>query len=429
MAVHDMASGDFALATAAPRPTAAFRERLLLVVLYIVILTSSVVFIEPSPHDGLMLLLAVVCVAAGVRFDRLLALLVALLVLFNFGGLLSLLNVVGQQKTIQYTGTSIYLACAAILFAAVLSHETMPRMATIRAAYILTAVITSCAGIAGYFSLFPHAHDLFTDYDRALGTFKDPNVFGPFLIWPSLVLIERMLTRRISMIDVLSLGIMLVGLLLSFSRGAWFHFSVSCLIMTILSLLTAPTSRTRMRILVMAGIGAGAIAVFAAILLSFDAIAHMFRERAQLLQYYDVGSGGRFRLQELALGALVDFPNGMGPFEFSVVHGTQQHNVYLQAFLVYGWLGGVAYLVLLGATLMVGLHAVPSRTPWQPYLICAYATFIGEVLEGFVIDSDHWRHFYLLLGMIWGMATATFNLTRGRSAPLPLGIGAHARFG
>jgi hypothetical protein len=36
--------------------------------------------------------------------------------------------------------------------------------------------------------------------------------------------------------------------------------------------------------------------------------------------------------------------------------------------------------------------------------------------EGFVIDSDHWRHFYLLLGMVWGLSAATFK--RVRNAPL-----------
>ena len=141
----------------------------------------------------------------------------------------------------------------------------------------------------------------------------------------------------------------------------------------------------------------------------------MFRERAQLIQSYDVGSGGRFRLQELALGALLKFPNGMGPFEFSRVHGLQQHNVYLQAFLVYGWAGGMAYVTLLFATVWTALRTVFVRTPWQPYLICAFAAFVGEVLEGFVIDTDHWRHFFLLLGMIWGLGAATLNYRRAQS--------------
>jgi hypothetical protein len=138
----------------------------------------------------------------------------------------------------------------------------------------------------------------------------------------------------------------------------------------------------------------------------------MFKERAQLVQSYDVGSGGRFTLQEMALADVLNFPNGMGPFEFSRVHGLQQHNVYLQAFLVYGWVGGVAYITLLATTIWVGLCTLFARTPWQPYLICAFATFVGEVVEGFVIDTDHWRHFFLLLGMIWGLAAATYNHRR-----------------
>ena len=100
--------------------------------------------------------------------------------------------------------------------------------------------------------------------------------------------------------------------------------------------------------------------------------------------------------------------NGMGPFEFARVYGLQQHNVYLQAFIVYGWTGGMAYIVLLLPR--VGcLRTMLVRTPWQPYLITAFAAFVGEVLEGFIIDTDHWRHFFLLLGMIWGLAAATLN--------------------
>ena len=48
----------------------------------------------------------------------------------------------------------------------------------------------------------------------------------------------------------------------------------------------------------MSSIGIAAVAAFFVILLSFDSIANMFRERAQLIQSYDVGSGGRFVLQE-----------------------------------------------------------------------------------------------------------------------------------
>jgi O-antigen ligase len=395
------------------------RERLLLVVLFVTVLASSVAFIEPSPHDALMGVLALACLIAGVRIERPLVIPLLLLLVWNVAGMMSLLNVSGDEKNIQYTATSVYLAVAALLFASLFAQNTMPRLAAMRAAYVLTAAVISLLGIAGYFQLFPGAGDLFAPSGRALGGFKDPNVFGPFLIWPALIVLERMVARHTRITDIVIIGILAFGLLLSFSRGAWFHFGVSCAIMLALTFLTAPTERARLRIFALSAIGIAALAAFVAVLLSFESISTMFQERAQLIQYYDVGQGGRFLLQELALGAVLNFPNGMGPFEFAKVYGLQQHNQYLQAFLVYGWAGGMAYVLLLLSTIWMACRAVMVRTPWQPYLIVAFATFVGEVLEGFVIDTDHWRHFFLLLGMIWGLAAATLRETqRGQSLQL-----------
>jgi hypothetical protein len=253
---------------------------------------------------------------------------------------------------------------------------------------------------------------LFELNGRAVGAFKDPNVFSPFLIWPALFLLQRMLARQIGFFDIIGVGILAFGLLLSFSRGAWFHFAVSALVMVILTLLTAPTPRDRMRVVCLTGLCVAALAAFIMFLLSFSAIQNMFQERAHLINYYDVGQGGRFRLQELALTAVLNFPGGMGPLEFARVNGLQQHNVYLQALLVYGWIGAMAYILLLLLTIYLGLKTAFARTPWQPYIITAVAAFIGEVAEGFVIDTDHWRHFFLLLGMVWGLAAATFKQAR-----------------
>jgi hypothetical protein len=402
-----------ALPQAAPAaaPAAALvtslRERLLLVVLYVTMLASSVAFIEPSPHDALMALLAVMCAVAGVHFDRKILTLFLLLLVWNVGGLLALMNVPTEDKTVQYAGTSVYLAVAAMMWASLLAQNTAARLNTLRSAYILSAVVAAALGMIGYFHAFPGAEDILAPGDRARGLFKDPNVYAPFLIWPALIPLQRMLAHRVSLIDLAASGTIMFALLLAFSRGAWFHFGLSCLIMIVLAFLTASTANERLRIFTMSTIAIILLTVLVAILLSLPAISAMFQERAHLVQSYDVGEGGRFRLQELALAAVLDFPNGMGPFEFARTHENQQHNVYLQAFLVYGWLGAMAYIVLLLTTLMTGLRAAFVRTPWQPYLITAWAVFVGEVAEGFIIDTDHWRHFFLLLGMIWGLAAAT----------------------
>jgi hypothetical protein len=59
-----------------------------------------------------------------------------------------------------------------------------------------------------------------------------------------------------------------------------------------------------------------------------------------------------------------------------------------------------------------GLRAALISTPWQAYLIAAYAAFLSESFEGFIVDTDHWRHFFLILGLVWGLTAASINLRR-----------------
>jgi hypothetical protein len=84
----------------------------------------------------------------------------------------------------------------------------------------------------------------------------------------------------------------------------------------------------------------------------------------------------------------------------------------MQGFLVYGWVGGAAYFTLVMVTLVIGLRSALIAAPWQAYLIAAYAAFVGEAFEGFIVDTDHWRHFFLLLGLVWGLNAASINLRR-----------------
>ncbi len=418
MAPHMAGAGVRPAVPFALAPVTPFRERLLLVVLYLAVLASSIAFVEPSPHDGLMAVLAMCCLISGVRFDRNFILLFGLLLVWNVAGTIALINSVGEVKAIQGTVTAAYLAICAILFACVFAENTLARISVARAAYVLTATIAALAGVAGYLSLFPGAYAMFAPFGRALGGFKDPNVFGPFLIWPALIVIERMMTRRIRFLDLAVLGCLLFGLLLSFSRGAWFHFGVSCAVMLAITLLVVPSNALRMRIATLTAVGVAALAGLLVVLLSFDSIGGFFFERARLIQQYDVGQGGRFGLQLRALADILEFPAGMGPEAFARIHGLQPHNVYLQVFMVSGWIGGLSYILMLFATLWVGLRAVFIRTPWQPYTIVTFATFLGEVAEGFVIDTDHWRLFYLLLGMVWGLAVASFKYVP-KDTPMP----------
>jgi hypothetical protein len=389
----------------------ALPQRLLNVVLFLTVLLSSIAFIEPSPHDILMMVLLAVCVGARLPFDRKLAPLVVLLTIWLVGGCFSLMQVSDQSQNIQYAATSFYLALAAIMFACLFCDGNLIRLEIVRRAYIVAALIATAAGYIGFFHLLPHS-EIFLDNDRVSATFKDPNVYAPFLIFPLLTVMIGLMIRGVRLSSLIIGLLLLGGLLLSFSRGAWAHFAISATMAVCLLFVTTPDPRMRSRVMLFT---VGAIVTMALLfvaLMLIPSVHDLFLERAKAIQPYDVGPGGRFWEQKLALSIILDHPNGLGPFEFSRVYGTQQHDVYMQGFLVYGWLGGFAYLTLVIVTLAIGLRAALVATPWQNYLIAAYAAFLGEAFEGLIVDTDHWRHFFLLLGMVWGLTAATINYRR-----------------
>jgi O-antigen ligase len=95
-------------------------------------------------------------------------------------------------------------------------------------------------------------------------------------------------------------------------------------------------------------------------------------------------------------------PLGIGPLVFGTIYGEDTHNIWLKALMDYGWTGFAAYVTLMVWTVAGGFRILFRERPWQPYLLCAWLVFLGHLLLGTVIDMDHWRHFYLLMGIIWG---------------------------
>ena len=401
-----------AAGTAPSRTASRGATQILEFFLFLAILVSCFVFVEPSPYEFAMVPLAFGCLIAGVTIRRELLPMIWLLLFWNVGGAIAYFRVSDGDQTGKFVVITLFMAVSAIIFASLFSTDSLRRLRVLRAAYIIAALLAAAAGIIGYFNLTSGLGELFAPGGRARGPFKDPNVYGPFLILPILFLLQSLLSNGLRLLTTATFLSILLGFFLSFSRGAWIHFVLSGVIMLGLMIVTAESHRTRLRLILLGAVSVGFLAVAMAAALSFDAVADMFAQRAQVIQTYDVGSGGRFTMQNLALTEILNYPFGMGPFAFGETYGVQQHNVYLQAFLVYGWIGGLAYVALIVLTLVAGLGAALKRTPWQPYLIAVYATFVGEVGEGIVIDTDHWRHFFLLLGIVWGLVAASRDYTR-----------------
>ena len=72
-------------------------------------------------------------------------------------------------------------------------------------------------------------------------------------------------------------------------------------------------------------------------------------------------------------------------------------------FLNAGWIGGFGYAAIVLFSLVLGLHHALKNRPSQGLFFVVFAAFAATAAEGWIIDSDHWRHFFILLALLWGI--------------------------
>lgn len=366
------------------------------------VLLSGFVIREPAPYELYMAALIAVWSLFGLRISRAIAPLVVLLVTFNIGGMISMLQMSDLMSTPLYLAVSLFLAFTSIFFAAV--TEADPKLyRVIFLAWVTSAVVTSLLGILGYFGAVPGA-EMFTKFGRAAGAFQDPNVFGPFLTLPGIYLLYRLLTGSPARMAIYAVPLLIVtgGIFLSFSRGAWGLFGASAILLTGFLFLQSNSGMFRLRIVVMSMAALALLTVALLVVLQIPSIAELFTTRAQLVQDYDGARLGRFARYGIGFMLATEKPFGIGPLVFGQIYGEDTHNIWLKALMDYGWLGFGSYLLLIVWTVAAGFRILLRDRPWQPYLLSAYVVFLGHIALGSVIDTDHWRHFYLLLGLIWG---------------------------
>jgi hypothetical protein len=418
------------LDAAAPRlgiPAQRLADNFLHFVLYICILSSFFVFVQPAPYEYIAVVLGAAAILARVRFNRALLPLLILLLARDFFGALSLLQIVdsGWMRTAgspevlledyqwddsaRFLATSFYLGLTGVLFGCIFVQDTTRRLATLRSAYVMAAVIATILGLLGYFNLFFNflpGLEVFSLNDRPVAGFKDPDLFGCWLIPPLAWLIQRIITEKVRVRDILASLIIFTGILMDFSRAAWGSLAFTIVFLVYLLYLTQNDRRSRNRIFVLVICGAVAGLLIFMALSSIDVVHDMFVQRFHLFQSYDIDADNRSRLalQRDSLREIFNHPLGMAPWGFAHYTGWVSHNVYLGVMLNHGWFGGIAFLTLVLLSLVVGFQSMWVRTPWQPFLIATYVPFVALLLEALIADIDHWRHFYLLLGVIWALS-------------------------
>jgi O-antigen ligase len=397
-------------------------------VLWLLIASGWFVVVEPAPYELIFVLAFFLFLPGGLRVPLVSLPLIVFLVLYNIGGALGLIGAITDKNAQWFIIISFYMAVTALFFCFCVTADPVRRMDAIRSGFIVAGVLASITGIIGYFGFFG-MHEAWAPISRAQGTFKDPNVLATFLIPPFIFLAQDLLLGRAKR-PILSLGAILIialGLFLAFSRGAWVNAGAALLLLVLMSLLLAPSSALRNRVIF--GSIAGIILLVALIsaVMTFPEVQRIFELRASLSQSYDVGETGRFGNQINSLPYILAQPGGMAPRHFRAIFGADPHNVYLNAFASYGWLGGFSFIALVVTTVWAGWRACLPRTPWQHHSIAIFCPLVTTLAQAIQIDIDHWRHFYLLLGCIWGLFAVTLAQQKAQAEKIGPRIGGQAR--
>lgn len=360
---------------------------------------SSFVFIEPSPHDILFVFLfAVAIIYSYVSYRYYTLFPFFFLGMFVSSNLLSLFfSFKHWDRAIWFFGVTLYLLLSWIFLVGLLQNYGRKILNVIFSGYMFAALFAAVVGIMAYFGWIPWA-DLFLKYAqmRVSSVFKDANVFGPFLIPAVLYGLYLFENKRDSIAKafcVIAIIILTVGVLLSFSRAAAGHYCFSLL----LYLFLPSAVSIKKRIVTIAAIVIFLLP-FIFITLNQPQVNDLLLTRAGFQEY----DRDRFGTQIASLKMAMERPFGIGPGLSEPMLAYATHNTYIRIFTEYGILGIISFLYFIAITLIRSFrHCLNITAVNSQFSAVVAATLTGILVSSLVIDTLHWRHFWLFLALPW----------------------------
>jgi O-antigen ligase len=364
------------------------------------ILLLAAVRIEPAPSDLVLGVLIAVAFATWKFELHRVPLSVTLLVsAFLALNLIASIEADDPARAINYFAITLYLGVLGLWLASYVHTDRRARLVLV--AYLAAAVASAAAASVALFLRFPGSEFLVIG-PRAQGLFKDPNVFGPFLVPAALILMEetvapRLLRLRLP-VKLVFLAVLSLGVLFSFSRAAWLNFAVGTVVLLfVLALRRGGLRQALSLLLVTLAAGAALFAVAAA------TSSLSFLEQRAGVQAYDTQ---RFGAQRSSIELASEHPLGIGPGQFERVSEISAHSTFVRALAEEGVLGLLVVLAVMLLTL--GSAARNATASFGAYGIGSAAllgAWTGLLANSFFVDTLHWRHLWVVAALIWA-ATA-----------------------
>jgi O-antigen ligase len=356
----------------------------------------GVVLVEPAPADLVFfVVIAAALVTGRLRGQRVSAAAVGIVGVFLALNLVSAVEVVDYERALTFFATTAYVAVLALWLMGWVSNRRRAKVAA--GGYVVAAALSTSLGLAALFVPLP-GRDLMVFEDRVQALFKDPNVFGPFLVPAALILVEETLTPRLFGLRRLWKGLLLtllmLGLIFSASRGAWVNLALGAGVLLLVMALRRGGGRKVLLALVLALV-AGVLVAGA---VSISGSGDFLSDRARV-QSYDAD---RFGAQAAGLEPAQRYPFGVGPGQFELVAPISAHSTYVRVFAEQGLPGILAFFALFLFTLGAAVaNAVAGRDTYGIGSAALLGAWCGLLVNSFVIDTLHWRHLWVVAALIW----------------------------
>jgi O-Antigen ligase len=372
---------------------------------------TAAVKVEPAPADLVLGVAMLVALLTG-RFDlgrvpvAFAGLVGALLVL----NAVSVLAAVDVPEALLFMATTAYLGLVALWLVTFVNSQRRARAVLL--AYVGAAVVAALFATLALVAPIPGRTTLLYDgCCRAEGLFKDPNVFGPFLVPAVALLLQELLAPLLlpgrRALKAVALSVLVVGILVSYSRAAWLNLVVAIIVLlAVLGLRPrgARTAAALLGVVALLGVAGGTY-------LAASGSEAFLKDRAAY-QGYDTE---RFATQRAGIRLAEANPVGVGPGQFDVHEPISAHSTYVRVLAEQGTLGFVVLVALFLATLAVAAdNAASGRSTWGIGSAALLAAWCGLLANSFFIDSLHWRYLWLVAALIWaGAARRPYASSRG----------------
>lgn len=391
---------------ALPAPAAASRmPRLLAVSVWATFATSGIVMVEPAPCDVLFVFTLVLALVTGHAPVASYAGVSVQATGLGFLGVstATMMLAYDTASTLRFQAITVYLFLVFGLITALIERYGEAFLRVAWSGLLATLLLTCSVAVLARYHLIPHAEIFFRDDSgmRIKSTFKDPNVFGPFVAaGATLLLAEMVRLPRIGVLRLAAFGLSCFCLLLAFSRGAWVNFAVGLAVFAGLMLLVVREAVFTARLLRLGmAVGVLCVPLLGVLLLQTNLLEYL--QSRLSLQGYD---SERFSTHARALDVATVEVFGIGPGQWvDKRFGIATHNLYLRVLTETGWLGLMSFLAFVLAATTAGIQGLRRRGRYAVWYAAALAVLAGTLVESLVIDTLHWRHFFWFLALPVGL--------------------------